>query len=377
MSTMNYLNSAIVAVIPVIYLMVFLASTCVCKGDEISGSSFIFGDSLVDAGNNNYLSSLSKADIKPNGIDFKLSNGNPTGRYTNGRTIADIVGEELGQPTYAIPFLSPNATGKAILNGVNYASGGGGILNETGRIFVNRLSMDIQVDYFNITRKQLDGLIGSSKAREFLMKKAIFSVTVGSNDFLNNYLLPLLSIRERLSESPEALINHLINNLRNQLTRLYKLDARKFVVANVGPLGCIPYQKTINQLNADQCVELPNKLALQYNGRLKDLLTELNENLPGSRFLLANVYDLVSDLIVNYVKYGFKTASAACCGNGGQFSGIIPCGPQSTMCRERSKHVFWDPYHPSEAANLIVARQLIDGNTKIISPMNLRQLRDL
>ncbi|RZC55661.1 hypothetical protein C5167_014515 [Papaver somniferum] len=336
-----------------------------------------FGDSLVDAGNNNYLSSLSKADIKPNGIDFKLSNGNPTGRYTNGRTIADIVGEELGQPTYAIPFLSPNATGKAILNGVNYASGGGGILNETGRIFVNRLSMDIQVDYFNITRKQFDGLIGSSKAREFLMKKAIFSVTVGSNDFLNNYLLPLLSIGERLSESPEALINHLISNLRNQLTRLYKLDARKFVVANVGPLGCIPYQKTINQLNADQCVELPNKLALQYNGRLKDLLTELNENLPGSRFLLANVYDLVSDLIVNYAKYGFKTASAACCGNGGQFSGIIPCGPQSTMCRERSKHVFWDPYHPSEAANLIVAKQLIDGNTKIISPMNLRQLRDL
>ncbi|KAI3943317.1 hypothetical protein MKW92_009027 [Papaver armeniacum] len=375
--TMNYLNSTNVVAIPVIYLVVFLAFTCVCKGDEISGSSFIFGDSLVDAGNNNYLSSLSKADIKPNGIDFKLSNGNPTGRYTNGRTIADIVGEELGQPTYAIPFLSPNATGKIILNGVNYASGGGGILNETGRIFVNRLSMDIQVDYFNITRKQLDGLIGSSKAREFLMKKAIFSVTVGSNDFLNNYLLPLLSIGERLSESPEALINHLISNLRNQLTRLYKLDARKLVVANVGPLGCIPYQKTINQLNADQCVELPNKLALQYNGRLKDLLTELNENLPGSHFLLANVYDLVSDLIVNYSKYGFKTASAACCGNGGQFSGIIPCGPQSTMCRERSKHVFWDPYHPSEAANLIVAKQLIDGNTKIISPMNLRQLRDL
>ncbi|KAI3978952.1 hypothetical protein MKX01_016127 [Papaver californicum] len=370
-----------VAVIPVIFLVLFLAFTCVCKGDEISGSSFIFGDSLVDAGNNNYLSSLSKADIKPNGIDFKLSNGNPTGRYTNGRTIAHIVGgalhEELGQPNYAIPFLSPNATGKAILNGVNYASGGGGILNETGRIFVNRLSIDIQVDYFNITRKQLDGLIGSSKAREFLMKKAIFSVTVGSNDFLNNYLLPLLSIGERLSESPEALINHLINNLRNQLTRLYKLDARKFVVANVGLLGCIPYQKTINQLNADQCVELPNKLAVQYNGRLKDLLTELNENLPGSHFLLANVYDLVSDLIVNYAKYGFKTASAACCGNGGQFSGVIPCGPQSTMCRERSKHVFWDPYHPSEAANLIVTKQLMDGNIKIISPMNLRQLRDL
>lgn len=57
------------------------------------GASFIFGDSLVDAGNNNYLSTLSKANIRPNGIDFKPSGGNPTGRFTNGRTIGDIVGK--------------------------------------------------------------------------------------------------------------------------------------------------------------------------------------------------------------------------------------------------------------------------------------------
>jgi len=63
------------------------------KGDDWGmGASFIFGDSLVDAGNNNYLSTLSKANIAPNGIDFKPSGGNPTGRYTNGRTIGDIIG---------------------------------------------------------------------------------------------------------------------------------------------------------------------------------------------------------------------------------------------------------------------------------------------
>lgn len=82
------------------------------------------------------------------------------------------------------------------------------------------------------------------------------------------------------------------------------MDARKFVIGNVGPIGCIPYQKTINQINKDQCVDLPNKLALQYNGRLKDLLAQLNENLPGSTFVYANVYDLVMDLITNYAKYG-------------------------------------------------------------------------
>ncbi|RWR74176.1 GDSL esterase/lipase [Cinnamomum micranthum f. kanehirae] len=350
----------------------------VSRGDgEALGASFIFGDSLVDAGNNNYLSTLSKANIPPNGIDFKASGGNPTGRYTNGRTIGDIVGEELGQPNYAPPFLSPNATGSAILNGVNYGSGGGGIMNQTGRIFVNRIGMDIQIDYFNITRKQLDRLLGPSKAIEYLRKKSIFSVTIGANDFLNNYLLPLLSVGERISESPDAFIDHLITNLRAQLTRLYNLDARKFVIGNVGPIGCIPYQRTINRVNQDECVKLPNQLAVQYNGRLRDLLTELNENLPGATFALANVFDLVMELITNYAKYGFRSSSSACCGNGGQFAGVIPCGPTSSMCDDRSKYVFWDPYHPSEAANLIIAKQLIDGDSKYISPVNLRQLRDL
>ncbi|KAA8547254.1 hypothetical protein F0562_003882 [Nyssa sinensis] len=347
------------------------------KGEEGLGASFIFGDSLVDAGNNNYLPTLSKANIKPNGIDFKASNGNPTGRYTNGRTIGDIIGEELGQPNYAVPFLSPNATGKAILYGVNYASGGGGIMNATGRIFVNRLSMDIQVDYFNITRKQFDNLLGASKARQYIMKKSIFSITIGSNDFLNNYLLPVLSIGARISQSPDAFIDDLIDHLRSQLTRLYQLDARKFILGNVGPIGCIPYQKTINQLTENQCVELPNKLALQYNGRLKDLATELNENLPGATFVHANVYDLVMELITNYAKYGFKTASRACCGNGGQFAGIIPCGPTSSLCSDRDKHVFWDPYHPSEAANIIIAKRLNEGDPKYISPMTIQELRDL
>lgn len=82
------------------------------------------------------------------------------------------------------------------------------------------------------------------------------------------------------------------------------MDGRKFVVGNVGPIGCIPYQKTINQLSENQCVEMPNKLAVQFNRRLKDLITELNDNLPGSKFIHANVYDLVMEVITNYDKYG-------------------------------------------------------------------------
>ncbi|XP_064988098.1 GDSL esterase/lipase At2g23540-like [Musa acuminata AAA Group] len=360
-------------------VVVVLCTTiaAVCGGDEGMKASFVFGDSLVDAGNNNYLPSLSKADIRPNGIDFSASGGQPTGRYTNGRTIADIIGELLGQENYAQPFLAPNTTGRVILNGVNYASGGGGILNGTGKIFVNRLGMDVQLDYFNITRQQLDGLLGKAEAKEFLMKKSIFSITIGSNDFLNNYLLPVVSAGERATETPDSFIDSLIISFRSQLTRLYSLDARKVVVANVGPIGCIPYQKTINKVKDAECVGLPNQLAVQYNSQLRDMLTELNDNLPGAKFVLANVYDLVMELLTNHRSHGFRTTSYACCGDGGQYQGIIPCGPTSTMCDDRSEYVFWDPYHPSEAANLFFAKYIVDGDTRYVSPINLRQLLEL
>ncbi|CAL5071268.1 unnamed protein product [Urochloa decumbens] len=369
------------AAIAAVVAVLFAAAAAVARAEVVDefggGASFIFGDSLVDAGNNNFIPSLSRANMTPNGIDFAASGGMPTGRFTNGRTIADIIGEMLGQADYSPPFLAPNTTGGAILNGVNYASGGAGILNATGKIFVNRIGMDLQVDYFNITRKQLDDLLGRDRAKEFLRKKAIFSVTVGSNDFLNNYLMPVLSTGTRISESPDSFINDLIFHLRDQLTRLYTLDARKFVIANVGPLGCIPYQKTINRVGDDECVKLPNQMAAQYNGQLRELLIELNDNLTGARFCLANVYDLVLELITNYPNYGFETASVACCGNGGSYDGLVPCGPTTSMCDARDKHVFWDPYHPSEAANVLLAKYIVDGDSKYISPINLRKLYSL
>lgn len=51
---------------------------------------FIFGDSLVDNGNNNQLSSLARANYLPYGIDFP--NG-PTGRFSNGKTTVDVISQ--------------------------------------------------------------------------------------------------------------------------------------------------------------------------------------------------------------------------------------------------------------------------------------------
>ena len=50
---------------------------------------FVFGDSLVDNGNNNYLATTARADSPPYGIDYPSHR--PTGRFSNGLNIPDLI----------------------------------------------------------------------------------------------------------------------------------------------------------------------------------------------------------------------------------------------------------------------------------------------
>lgn len=50
---------------------------------------FVFGDSLVEVGNNNFLNSIAKANFFPYGIDYSRGN---TGRFSNGKSFIDFVG---------------------------------------------------------------------------------------------------------------------------------------------------------------------------------------------------------------------------------------------------------------------------------------------
>lgn len=68
---------------------------------------FVFGDSLSDAGNNNYIRTLSKANSPPNGMDFP--GGYATGRFTNGRTTVDIIGNHSQRsPSFATDKMEIN-----------------------------------------------------------------------------------------------------------------------------------------------------------------------------------------------------------------------------------------------------------------------------
>ncbi|XP_021774256.1 GDSL esterase/lipase At4g16230-like [Chenopodium quinoa] len=347
---------------------------CISNGQNPKIATFVFGDSLVDVGNNNYLVSLSRADYPPNGIDF----GMPTGRFCNGKTMLDFLAEEFGTIA-SPPYLAPYAKGPLILQGINYASAGSGILNETGQIYIGRINFDAQLDNFANTKNDMISLIGAAATDE-LVNKALFVVNFGSNDFIANYFVPdyIKEFWQPKTPPPQDFIDSMISKLRLQLTRLFNMGARKIVVPNVGPIGCTPAEREFNgKLKNSDCVAFPNQIAQSYNIQLKNLLTELSNNLKGSIFLYANAYRIFNDIVTNYKSYGFEVPDTACCTEGGRYGQIIVCNPTSTYCKDRTKYVFWDLFHPTEATNSIIIKRLLDGDINDISPMNLRQLLSL
>nr|GMC55745.1 GDSL esterase/lipase 5 [Ipomoea batatas] len=66
---------------------------------------FIFGDSFMDSGNNNYINTttLDQANFRPYGETFFDA---PTGRFSDGRLISDFIAEYAGLPLVP-PFLQP------------------------------------------------------------------------------------------------------------------------------------------------------------------------------------------------------------------------------------------------------------------------------
>ncbi|CAI0475437.1 unnamed protein product [Linum tenue] len=139
---------------------------------------FIFGDSLMDNGNNHQLKTVARADYPPYGIDFP---GGPSGRFCNGRTPADVLAELLGFDHYMPPF--PVASGLEVLKGVNYASAAAGIREDSGEELGGRIPFGGQVENYKKTVSQIEKLLEH-------LSKCIHSVLMGSNDYINNYFLP-------------------------------------------------------------------------------------------------------------------------------------------------------------------------------------------
>lgn len=321
---------------------------------------FIFGDSLVDSGNNNELVTAAKANYKPYGIDFPQG---VSGRFTNGRTMADIIGQLLGFPDFIPPYAT--VTDQEISTGVNYGSGSAGIREESGSHLGDRISLDRQLLNHKTTISRLSVLQSNKTFTHEYLKRCIYLSNIGSNDYINNYLIPNIYPTNNIYTSDQYAAV-LVQQYSRQLKTLYNLGARKIVVFGLGQIGCAPAEIARFGTGGKPCVESINDVVKLFNERLKALVDELNKDYSDARFTFINLTSILADVVI--------LPNVPCC----QVRADGQSLPNSRPCPIRALSVFYDGFHPSEIANIVIAtRSYIAISPMDASPYDISHLARL
>ncbi|AEC08559.1 unnamed protein product [Arabidopsis thaliana] len=202
---------------------------------------------------------------------------------------------------------------------------------------------------------RLKGIVGDKKAME-IINNAFVVVSAGPNDFILNYY----DIPSRRLEYPfiSGYQDFILKRLENFVRELYSLGVRNVLVGGLPPMGCLPIHMTAKFRNIFRfCLEHHNKDSVLYNEKLQKLLPQIEASLPGSKFLYADVYNPMMEMIQNPSKYGFKETKRGCCGTGFLETSFM-CNVFSPVCQNRSEFMFFDSIHPSEATYNVIGNRL-------------------
>jgi hypothetical protein len=184
---------------------------------------FAFGDSTIDAGNNNHLNSLFRGDHLPYGCDFP--NHIPTGRFSNGKISTDYLSQILGIKDLLPAFLDPQVTDNDLLTGVSFGSGGSGLDSRTVAL-AKILDLSSQFELFEQALLRIRRFVGNEKAND-IIHNALFVISIGTNDMLFNvYMLPTSTVTPYGSISSYQ--DFLLQNLQNFMqVCIYVIDIKK------------------------------------------------------------------------------------------------------------------------------------------------------
>ncbi|KAM7466556.1 hypothetical protein LguiB_014118 [Lonicera macranthoides] len=292
----------------------------------------VFGDSIVDQGNNNHIITTARCDFPPYGKDFY--GGIPTGRFCNGKTPSDLVASELGIKETIPAYLDPNIQNKDLTTGVSFASGGTGYDPQTAEL-VSVFSLSDQLKMFKEYTEKLKGIVGE-EGKNFILANALFLVVAGTDDLANTYFT--LGAR-RLRYNLESYTDFMVENASKFAQELYKVGARRIGVFGAPPIGCLPSQRTIRGGLNRECVEKYNQAAQLFNKKLSSKIDSLGKSLLESLVVYVDIYNPLLEIIHNPSNYGFEIVDRGCCGTG-NIEVTFLCNKYTPTCPDISKFLF-------------------------------------
>ncbi|XP_054801236.1 GDSL esterase/lipase At5g45950 [Prosopis cineraria] len=307
----------------------------------------VFGDSSVDPGNNNVLPTLMKSNFAPYGKDF--FNGRPTGRFSDGRLASDFLAEAVGYRKTVPAFLDPNLKLSDLPHGVSFASAATGYDDFTANIS-NVLPVSKQLEYFEHYKIHLRKLVGVERS-EFIVRNALYIISMGTNDFLQNYFLDPTRPNQF---SILQFQNFLLSRFSHTIEGMHRLGAKRIIVVGVPPMGCLPLMKALQ--NKRDCVASLNRISYSFNSKILHQMATLRAKL-GVKMAYVDVYNSILNAVLDPIKHGFEEGSKGCCGTGTVEYGESCRGLET--CSDPSKYIFWDAVHPTEMMYKIVGEAAI------------------
>ncbi|KAG8070098.1 hypothetical protein GUJ93_ZPchr0006g41066 [Zizania palustris] len=208
-----------------------------------------------------------------------------------------------------------------------------------------------ELDYFKEYAAKLRSFQGADAAEETL-SEALYLVSMGTNDFLENYYaVP----RGHAAEygTPAAYGDYLLGVAESFVRELHALGARKVDLNGLPPMGCLPLERGAG----GACTEEYNAVAERFNAGIQDVIARLNGELGGgARIVYGDVYGPVAAVLRDPAAYGIDNVKAGCCGVTGLFEMGYMCGARSPLtCTDASTFAFWDAIHPTERLHRAIA----------------------
>ncbi|XP_078173680.1 GDSL esterase/lipase EXL3-like [Carex rostrata] len=311
----------------------------------------VFGDSIVDPGNNNAILTTIKCNFPPYGQNFPRHLA--TGRFSNGRIPSDILASKLGIKDYVPAYLGTNLTEYDLLTGVSFASGACGYDPLTAKL-MQVLTMDDQLKLFKEYKQKIRAIAGEKIAEE-IISKSYYLIITGADDLANTYFTTPFRSNYDLSSYIQLVVRFASKFYQD----LYNLGARRITVTSIPPIGSIPSQRTLAGGIERNTVPRYNEAATMCNSELLKEIQRLNQTLPGANIVLQDMYTPLLDIIQRPSAYGFEVSNRGCCGTG-IFEVTLACNSYTAEpCKDPSKFVFWDTYHLTERAYNILIDKLI------------------